>query len=120
MYQPKTPAQYLELVDQAIFEVEDLLRCAEDEEGGYRGICQPNARLPGAVGGTQGLARSRGRRPACLWRQAGFAVHSLGAPVAFTHTFLCLARRPEYGTQGGVLKRDDSAVSMPPGCRYAR
>ena len=34
MYQPKTPAQYLELVDQAIFEVEDLLRCAEDEEGG--------------------------------------------------------------------------------------
>lgn len=33
MYQPKTPAQYLELVDQAIFEVEDLVRCAEDEEG---------------------------------------------------------------------------------------
>ena len=34
MCQPKTPAQYLGLVDQAIFEVEDLLRCAQDEEGG--------------------------------------------------------------------------------------
>jgi hypothetical protein len=34
MYQPKTPAEYLELVDQAIFEVEDLVRCAEEEDDG--------------------------------------------------------------------------------------
>jgi hypothetical protein len=32
MYQPKTTEDYLELVDQAIFEVEDLIRCAEEED----------------------------------------------------------------------------------------
>jgi hypothetical protein len=32
MPQPTTPAEYLELVDQAIFEVEDLVRCAEEED----------------------------------------------------------------------------------------
>lgn len=34
MYKPKTPAEYLELVEQAIFEVQDLVRCAEEEDGG--------------------------------------------------------------------------------------
>ena len=34
MYQPKTNAEYLELVDQAIFEVHDLMRCAEEEDDG--------------------------------------------------------------------------------------
>ena len=32
MPHPTSPAEYLELVDQAIFEVEDLVRCAEDED----------------------------------------------------------------------------------------
>ncbi len=32
MYQPKTTKDYLELLDQAIFEVEDLIRCAEEED----------------------------------------------------------------------------------------
>jgi len=31
MYDPKTPEQYVELLDQAIFEVGELIACARDE-----------------------------------------------------------------------------------------
>jgi hypothetical protein len=34
MQPPKNPAEYLELVDQAIFEVGDVMRCAEEEDDG--------------------------------------------------------------------------------------
>lgn len=34
MPEPRNPDEYLKLVDEAIFEVEELLRCAEDEEDG--------------------------------------------------------------------------------------
>lgn len=34
MYQPQTPKEYLDLIEQAQFEVEDLLRCAEEESDG--------------------------------------------------------------------------------------
>lgn len=43
MPQPETPAEYLELVDQAIFEVEDLVRCAEEEDDG---IVEFASRIP--------------------------------------------------------------------------
>jgi hypothetical protein len=34
MYQPQTPAEYLDLVNQVIFEIDDLIMCAEDEGEG--------------------------------------------------------------------------------------
>jgi hypothetical protein len=34
MPEPRNPEEYIRLVDEAIFEVEELLRCAEDEEEG--------------------------------------------------------------------------------------
>lgn len=36
MQQPQTPEQYLDLIEQAQFEVEDLLRCAEEEGDGIQ------------------------------------------------------------------------------------
>ena len=33
IYNPKTPHEYMDLVDQAIFEIEDVLACALDEDG---------------------------------------------------------------------------------------
>jgi hypothetical protein len=34
MPEPRNPEEYIRLVDEAIFEVEELVRCAEDEEDG--------------------------------------------------------------------------------------
>jgi hypothetical protein len=31
MYDTKTPEEYMQLLDQIVFEVEELMRCAEDE-----------------------------------------------------------------------------------------
>ena len=119
MHQPKTPAQYLELVDQAIFEVEDLLRCAEDEEGG---IVEFASQMPVYQ---ELLAELKALRAAVAAGQHAFgvkqvALHALGAPVAFTHIFLRVAGLLEYGAQGGVLNRRAIALPMPLGCRYAR
>lgn len=33
VYNPKTPEEYMDLLDQAIFEIEDVLACAADEGG---------------------------------------------------------------------------------------
>ena len=56
MYQPKTIEDYLELVDQAIFEVEDLIRCAEEEDDG---IAEFAAQLPVYQELVQGLQTLR-------------------------------------------------------------
>ena len=56
MYQPKTIEGYLELVDQAIFEAEDLIRCAEEEDGG---IAEFAAQLPVYQELSQGLQSLR-------------------------------------------------------------
>jgi hypothetical protein len=34
MPEPRDPEEYIRLVDEAIFEIEELMRCAEDEEDG--------------------------------------------------------------------------------------
>ena len=66
MYQPKTTEDYLELVDQAIFEVEDLIRCAEEEDDG---IVEFAAQLP-------------------VYQELAQALKTLRAEVAAgTHTF---------------------------------
>ncbi len=66
MYQPKTTEDYLELVDQAIFEVEDLIRCAEEEDDS---IVEFAAQLP-------------------VYRELAQALQTLRAEVeAGTHTF---------------------------------
>ncbi len=36
MHQPQTPKEYLDLIEQTQFEVEDLLRCAEEEGDGLQ------------------------------------------------------------------------------------
>ncbi|OGI58968.1 MAG: hypothetical protein A2V58_00630 [Candidatus Muproteobacteria bacterium RBG_19FT_COMBO_61_10] len=66
MYQPKTTEDYLELVDQAIFEVQDLVRCAEEEDDG---IVEFAAQLP-------------------VYRELAEALQTLRAEVAAgTHKF---------------------------------
>lgn len=87
MYQPKTPVQYIEMVDQAIFEAEDLLRCAEDEEGG---IVEFASQMPVYQ---ELLAELKALRAAVAAGQHAFgvkqvALHALGAPVALAHTLL--------------------------------
>jgi len=44
MHQPQTPQEYLDLIEQAMFEVEDLLRCAEEEGDGVQEFA---AQIPG-------------------------------------------------------------------------
>ncbi|MHB8347158.1 MAG: hypothetical protein ACYDHM_08225 [Acidiferrobacterales bacterium] len=43
MRQPQTPEEYLDFIEQAQFEVEDLLRCAEEEGDGLQEF---GARIP--------------------------------------------------------------------------
>ena len=43
MHQPQSPEEYLDLIEQAQFEVEDLLRCAEEEGDGLQEF---GARIP--------------------------------------------------------------------------
>ena len=116
MYQPKTTEDYLELVDQAIFEVQDLVRCAEEEDDGivefaaqlpvYRELAEALAEAGAIlealnVGTAWEIAVSI--RGAQVWRQAGSAVYAPGAPVAFAHPVPRVIGRPEHRTQGGVL-----------------
>ncbi len=56
MYQPKTTEDYLELLGQAIFEMEDLIRCAEEEDAG---IAEFASQMPVYLELTQALQTLR-------------------------------------------------------------
>ena len=118
MCQPKTPAQYLGLVDQAIFEVEDLLRCAQDEEGG---IVEFASQMPIYQELLEGL---KALRTAVAAGQHAFGVKQdlpfMPLVRQWRSRIPCVAGPLEYGAQGGVLNRRAIAPPMPLGCRYAR
>ncbi len=56
MHQPQSPKEYLNLIDQALFEIEDLMRCAEEEGDG---IQEYGAQLPVYEQIAAGLKRLR-------------------------------------------------------------